>query len=401
MIDGRRGVAVQAVGLVNGLGARWGRELAFEAGQVWTAVGVWPLLAMLAAGADGPVRAELEQALGVPAEEAPAAARELLALVRRTPGCAAALGLWTARQVEVEPDWLGQLGPSMWGRLTGGTDADRAALDQWAKEQTGGLLQRMPVDLAEVLLVLASAVTVRTRWAKRFVPSRFRVLEGPWSWREFVKLEVSGPELFERISVSETSAGPVTEVRVVGDGEVDVHLVLGELDAAPGAVVAAGFELVSGESWRMPLEGLSDGESWPGLTLESVDSAVPGNTGTLRTAGFAVRAEHDLLAAAELFGLGRATAHEDWFRGISRSLPLKVSGARQAAVAEFSAEGFRGGAVTAVAMRRGGAMPAPKRFRVRRAAARFDRPFAFLAVHRASGLVLLAGWVAEPAATTA
>ncbi|MGW4379006.1 serpin family protein [Kitasatospora sp. NPDC004531] len=388
---------VRTVGLVNGLGARWGRELAFERGQVWTAVGVWPLLAMLAAGADGPVRAELERALETPAEQAPAAARELLDLLRRTRGCAAALGLWTAQHVEVEPAWVRQLGASLWGRLTGDPAQDRTVLDRWAAEQTGGLLRRMPVDPAAAELVLASAVTVRTRWAAPFRPGRFEVAEGPWAGREFEKLERSGPELFERIAVAETSAGRVTEVRVVGDGEVDVHLVLGGSGVAPGAVVAAGFELVSGGVRRLPVAGRADGEPWPGLELRTVEAASPQDVGELLTGGFLVRSEHDLLRSAELFGLRAAARDGDWFRGIGRSLPLKVSQARQVAMAEFSAEGFEAGAVTAVVMTRAAAMAPIRRFRVRQATARFDRPFAFLAVHRPSGLVLMAGWAAEPA----
>ncbi|MFF0298787.1 serpin family protein [Kitasatospora sp. NPDC004614] len=388
---------MRAVGVVNGLGARWGRELTFGSGQVWTAVGVWPLLAMLAAGAGEPVREELAEAMGVPAEQAPAAARELLAGVRRVPGCAAALGLWTAEHVEVEPDWVKQLGASLWGRLTGDPAKDRKVLDQWAAKQTGGLLKQLPVDPAEAELVLASAVTVRTSWVVPFKPGWFPVTEGPWAGREFEKLERTGPELFERISVAETSAGRVTEVRVAGDGEVDVHLVLGGSGAAPGAVVAAGFELVSGESRRLPLADRPDGEPWPGLELTTVESASPGNVGALLTAGFLVRSEHDLLRSADLFGLRTAAQDGDWFRGISRSTPLKVSQARQVAMAEFSAEGFEASAVTAMTMVRSAAMTPLRRFRVRHATARFNRPFAFLAVHRTSGLVLMAGWVTEPA----
>ncbi|MFB7947857.1 serpin family protein [Kitasatospora phosalacinea] len=382
---------------VNALGARWGRELDFAAGQVWTALGVWPLLAVLAAGADGQARAELSGALGVPAERAPSPARELLARLREVPGCTAALGLWTADEVVVEPGWLEQLDASLWGKLTGNEAKDRAALDGWARERTGGLVERMPVELSGVLLVLASALTVRTAWAKPFRPSRSRTDQGPWAWREFTRLTVSGPELYERIAVAETSAGPVTEVRVVGDGEVDVHLVLGAEAAEPGAVVAAGFELLSGAAWRMPMEGLSDGEAWPGLVLESVKSSAPRNSGVLETVAFRMEAEHDLLARAGVFGLEAAAGPGSHFPGISRSVPLRVAQARQVAVAEFSAKGFEAGAVTAVTMTRGMA-GGPFRFRSRRATARFDRPFAFLAVHRPTGLVLVAGWVAEPAA---
>ncbi|RKE18171.1 serpin family protein [Streptomyces sp. TLI_171] len=390
---------VPAVDLVNALGARWGRALAFGAGQVWTALGVWPLLAALGAGTHDPaVRAELAAALGVPVEQAPALARELLARVRQVPGCGAALGLWTADGLGAEAAWVEQLGPVRWGALTGDPIKDRAALDRWADEETGGLIPTMPLEsLDKVLLVLASALTVRTKWERRFVDHRAVGREGPWAGRELPLLTATGAALYERFAVAESSVGPVTEVRVAGAGEVDVHLVLGGPEAGPGAVVAAGFELVSGAARRVPMAGLADGAAgWPGLVVESVDSAAPHDTGELTTVGFRVAASHDLLGTAGLFGLRTASGPGEYFRGISRDTPLRVSAARQSATAEFSAEGFEGGAVTVVAMRRGGAAFRPPQFRVRRAAARFDRPFAFLAVHRASGLVLLAGWVAEP-----
>ncbi|RAJ31959.1 serine protease inhibitor [Kitasatospora sp. SolWspMP-SS2h] len=391
-------VVAGAVERVNALGACWGRELepGSGAGQVWTALGVWPLLAVLAPGADGPARAELERALGVPAGQAPAAARELLARVAEVPGCAAALGLWTAPGVEVEPEWAAGPGAGLWRRLTGDPAADRAALDAWAADRTGGLVRRMPVEPADAPLVLASALTVRTGWAEPFREDRGRAAEGPWAGRPFRRLSVSSPGLYGRIAVAESAAaGRVTEVRVAGGGEVDVHLVLGAPRAVPGAVVSAGFELVAGAVGRTPVAGLADGEPWPGLALESVRASVPGDVGALETVAFEVRAEQDLLAHAGLFGLRTAAGDGSHFPGISRSVPLRVGQARQAAVAEFGAEGFEAGAVTAVAMTRSG-IGAPPGLRVRRATARYDRPFAFLAVHRPSGLVLVAGWVAEP-----
>ncbi|MEV7216351.1 serpin family protein [Kitasatospora cineracea] len=389
------GAGAGVVERVNALGACWGRELGFEGGQVWTALGVWPLLAMLAAGAGGPAQAELERALGVPVEQAPSAARELLAQVRAVPGCAAALGLWTAREIEVEPDWVAQLGPSLWRQLTGDPAKDRAELDGWARERTGGLIHRMPVETTGAQLVLASALAVRTSWAEPFQERRGPAADGPWAWQPLRRLSVTSPALFERIAVAEGSAGPVTEVRVAGAGEVDVHLVLGEPEAAPGAVVAAGFELVSGATWRMPMAGLPDGEPWPGLVLETVAAPTPRDRGSLETVAFAVGAEHDLLAHAGLFGLRTAAGAGSHFRGISRSTPLRVGQAKQAATAEFTAKGFEASAVTAVELSRGG-VGLPGLFRARHATARFDRPFAFLAVHRPTGLVLVAGWVAEP-----
>ena len=51
------------IGAVNGLTARW----AADGGTVFSAAGVWPLLAFLADGAAGRAQAEPAEALGVPA----------------------------------------------------------------------------------------------------------------------------------------------------------------------------------------------------------------------------------------------------------------------------------------------------------------------------------------------
>ena len=50
-----------------------------------------------------------------------------------------------------------------------GALTDQAALDRWADEQTGGLIDKFPLRLTdETLLVLASALTTRVRWRTPF-----------------------------------------------------------------------------------------------------------------------------------------------------------------------------------------------------------------------------------------
>ncbi|MFJ8635943.1 hypothetical protein [Streptomyces sp. NPDC093568] len=74
---------------VNALTTRWAEAwgAAGAGGTVFSAAGVWPLLAFLADGADGTARAELADAVGLPAEEAAGAARELLGAMAAM-GCA-------------------------------------------------------------------------------------------------------------------------------------------------------------------------------------------------------------------------------------------------------------------------------------------------------------------------
>jgi serine protease inhibitor len=125
--------------------------------------------------------------------------------------------------------------------------------------------------------------------------------------------------------------------------------------------------------------------SWDGAPVLRVES-VP----------FTVDGDHDLLDHASLFGLRSArNASHGHFPGISSAAPLAISAAKQSATATFGALGFRAAAVTAMAAAPGGVPPTPPH-RAKVVHARFDRPFGFLAVHRASGLALMAGWVAEP-----
>ena len=69
--------------------------------------------------------------------------------------------------------------------------------------------------------------------------------------------------------------------------------------------------------------------------------------------------------------------------------PLIVDAAVQETVVEIDERGVKAAAVTAVSMTRGMPGPAP-------VVAHFDRPFGFAVVDPESGLVLFAGWLADP-----
>jgi serine protease inhibitor len=73
--------------------------------------------------------------------------------------------------------------------------------------------------------------------------------------------------------------------------------------------------------------------------------------------------------------------------------PLAVGAACQELTASFTAQGFVAAAVTRFEMRVGSAMQEEWRDDL---GIVFDRPFAFTARHRPTGLVLVAGWVTEP-----
>ncbi|QZZ29989.1 serpin family protein [Streptomyces sp. ST1015] len=379
-----------AVQAVNALTSRWAGAVDVSHGTAFSAAGVWPLLAFLADGADGAARAELSAAVGVPASRSASLARELLAGLADVAGLDGAVGVWARRTLELRESWGEGLTR---GVLTGDLDADRAALDAWARERTGGRIPSMPVALDRgTEFVLASALALRTRWVERFQET---FLDSPhWTDRAYLGLRrVTGSP--DELVVACTPFGYVTEVRVLGTESLDVHLLLGEPELSASRVLRAGVGLLAGEHAVVPGSRLPLGDAGPGVRVRETPSAEekPVELRVL-TAPFALAARHDLLDRAELFGLkaarDRSRGH---FPGVS-DRPLAVSSAEQSAVARFGAEGFEAAAVTLVAAAAGGV---PEfRWTTRTVEARFDRPFGFLAVHRGTGLVLMAGWVAEP-----
>ncbi|WP_328302687.1 proteinase inhibitor I4 serpin [Streptomyces sp. NBC_00435] len=381
---------------VNSLTSRWaGHAAAGGAGTAFTAAGVWPLLALLADGATGPARTELEQALGTPAGDAAGAARELLTALDGVRGLRAATGLWARRDLPLQERWSELLPAGTRGSLTGDGDTDRKALDTWAADRTGGLIERMPADVGpDTRFVLASALALGLRWIRPFTPRAAWIGEGPWAGGAVLGL-FRTTSLLDRVRVARAPTGPVTLLEVVGDGGVDVHLVLGEPQAPPGQTLRTGIAAVTRAIASTGASTLPEGDPGPGLHIGQVPSTDRRHLLRISTVAFEVRGEHDLMAHPEPFGLASASDQgRGHFPGISAE-PLAIGSARQTAMARFHAEGFEAAAVTAAAIASAG--PGPRlRYRVRRAEVAFHRPFGFLAVHRASRLVLAGGWVADP-----
>ncbi|MFD8805143.1 serpin family protein [Streptomyces sp. NPDC059597] len=379
---------------VNGLTARWAWETPAD-GTVFSAAGAWPLLAFLADGAGGPARAELSEALGVPAEHAASAARGLLAALDSVSGLDAALGLWAHQSLRFHEEWRGGLPVGSHGVFGDDLITAQERLDAWAVERTGGLVERMPVTLTrDARLVLASALALRTTWRQPFGETVLFPESGPWRERRLRGLHRRSVRP-DRVGVAGAPEGFVTTLTVPGDNGVDVHLVLGEERMTPGQVLAAGIGVVERAVAVTAGGALPFGHVGPGLHVESQPAVEPEPIALdVRTVAFEVRTDHNLLEQPGLFGLASATTVPgSHFPGISAA-PLAIGAARQSAVAQFGALGFRAGAVTAVMATPGG-LP-DHRYETTVVRATFDRPFAFLAVHRESRLILTAGWVTEP-----
>ncbi|WP_132835389.1 serpin family protein [Streptomyces sp. BK205] len=390
---------------VNGLAVRWaetresrtagGAASPADEGTVFSPVGVWPLLALLADGAHGAARAELAEAVGLPAEECATAARELLRGLATVRGLESALGLWTAPTVEVREPWAAGLPADAHGRLSGDPAVDQLELDTWAAKRTNGLIERMPIEVREdTQLVLASALALQTTWLRPFQEVPWAPTTGPWADRVLRGLSRTS-ELLDRVGVAETPDGHVTELRALGDTAVDVHLLLGEEHMTAGQVLRAGVGLLADRRRVVSGFRLPYGEPGPGLRVHRSPSTRPlPPLLTAETVAFDLQAQHDLLGLHQLFGLTTARdTREGHFPGISAA-PLAIGSAQQSTMAKFAAEGFRSAAVTALGAV--GSAPPKPRWITTEVRAVFDRPFAFLAVHRHSRLVLTAGWVTDP-----
>lgn len=360
---------------------------------VLSGAGVWPLLAVLAASADEPGRSELASAVGMPADDAMAAARLVLDTMVAADGVDAALGIWAQRAAQVREDWRARLPPSAYGELTGDAAVDQPRLDNWAREHTHGLIERMPVTSGpDLMMTLATALALRTTWERKFSDAPLRPVSGPWGGRELAGLRRTTADLDEVVVADETPVGTLTVTRVSGDNGLDVHLVLSAADRAPNDVLPAAIEVIEGRRGaRAGSELLDSGASRLGPGLTAVSATRRGLA--LETVRFTVRAEHDLLDHAEVFGLREVTRSDRGHFSEVSDVALRVDQARQSAVAIFSAVGFEAAAVTSI----GVSVVSMPRLNARGLAVSYDRPFGFVATHRATGLVLFAGWVDQPA----
>ncbi|HEV2640311.1 MAG TPA: serpin family protein [Actinocrinis sp.] len=391
-------------GASNRLTAEWAGRIRDGRSTVFSGAGVWPLLGLLALGADGDCRDQLAAAYGLDPALGGSAARTFVDLFDRAPALQAAVGLWYKDDLPIRQPWLDELPPATRGRLTQDPRADQHRLDAWARDHTRGLVDRMPVSLRpDTELILASAIMVSTEWRTEFGKRVRHVQAGPWAGRAI-------PALTRRILPSELrvvdggpGVGQVTAVVVEGENDIDVVLFLGGPQVAAAKVLRAGtgaFCVPRDHAW--PGEratgllggGTADRPLPPGVSLTTVPADSPEPTALLSTTPFKIHAAHDLLATPDVFGLtaaaDRATAD---FPGVS-TRPLVLESARQNAMAEFTKTGFRAAAVTDTGLIALSAMTRPRNESVR-IDITYDRPFGFAALHRASGLVVAAGWVAE------
>ncbi|MFI5915038.1 hypothetical protein [Dactylosporangium sp. NPDC051541] len=346
----------------NTLTATWAGR---SPGAVFSAAAIYPLLALLASVASGRVARELAAVAPGP-----------LALPVRS-----ALGLWTREGLPLALDWAARADP----RLTGDPLIDRPLLDAWAAAQTGAPVPPLPfADVQADGVVLAAALAVTADWAVPFTDGVLRPAAGPWAGRRLASLHRRDPDL-TALRAAKTASAVVTLLTVRGTRDIDVVLCTAGGAAPPPDVLATAVE--SFGTATVARKG-------PGVSSALVDAADPAPELVVKVPRFAAAAAHDLLRTAEVFGL-RAASEPALFPGISDE-PLRVATAAVSVAAAFTGPGFRAAPVTRAPIVPMTLDPAPATARALRVTVRFDEPFGYLAVHRPTGLVLLAGWIDDP-----
>jgi len=397
------GLRRERVRAANELSRRWAAALGDGVdgkGTAYSGVGVWPLLGLLCAGADRQGQAELGAAFGLDVAEVADAVRTVVDLFDRGNGLSLAMGLWRSTKLNIHEDWLGLLPPATRGVLSGDARQDQRALDAWVERHTAGRLTKMPCKLSpDVLLLLASALTVETRWQQTLKRSRARGV-GAWAGTSVALLSRSTPPTDAWLA--RTPRGPVTVSVLEGTDDIDVYLLLGEQGRAASSVLADGVAAL--ETIRETAVPCSDWEGAgdrvgdvvvPGATISTTRNSTGDPEARLECVAFSLSAQHDLLALADVFGLKHVSVFGQRFPGISDT-PTYVGQARQDVVAEFTENGFKAAAVTAHTMVHAAMVRKPPQRPVRLTTISYTRPHGFAAVHRSSGLVLVAGWVTKP-----
>ncbi|WP_089158139.1 serpin family protein [Micromonospora sp. NBS 11-29] len=373
--------------------------------HVASPLGAWLLLALTGPAATGQARAALAEALGVDPDDAAAAARALLAAPH--PMVATATALWERTPFDELTGWRAGL-PE---QAEHGPLPDQATLDAWARERTGGLVERFPVDVTpETLLILANALATRVSWADPFEVAPAAELGAGSAWAGRLRQVLRTPPVGHRCWVSATDrAGDVAvhaaPARTGDDGAGMLVVSVAAASEVPaGEVLAAARELAvtaaampdAPAPGRRSLFDLPLGETplWT-LREEPTRTFAPDGREERATAVlpcWAAESRHDLTAPG--FGFDAAARALGGLLGLAEP-PFEAT---QSAVARFGRYGFEAAAVTAFGMVAG----LPPEGVARVADLRFAHPYAVVAVtidEAASpwhALPVYSAWVTEP-----
>jgi hypothetical protein len=367
--------------------------------HVASPLGAWLVLALAARGAaDSQSRARLAEVLGLPADDAAAAAQRLLA----NPHGAVRLAAAAWHSVDTPPlrTWLDDIA----GEVEVGAIPSSSQADEWAHANTDGLIDRFPLEIDdETLLVLASAVACAISWQTPFLETDAAALTLPRaSGFDEVRSVLRTPSEGAQVAIVDSDVG-LLAAHAVPSNELDMLVVSVIADpAAPApSVLVHAHDIAIAYAERAPIPGarslfdlpLGAAHSWmiteqtttAWSDQERFDSVLP---------AWSAESTHELTG---LDGFADAAA------GLAALLPPDPRGhafaARQAALARYTRTGFEAAAVTAMGLR--SAAMQLKQARLRTARVEFMHPYAVVAVSVAepsspwAALPLFSAWIAQ------
>ncbi|MGN6333860.1 MAG: hypothetical protein ACTHOD_19775 [Motilibacteraceae bacterium] len=357
-----------------------------ERHHVASPLAAWLVLALAAPVATGETRAALEEVLGADADEASAAAADLLA--RPHPAVVSAAACWWA--VEGGPRlraWRDALPP----QLATGPIPSRADVDAWVREHSLGLIETFPVDPSDGLLLLASVLATKVTWLEPFDVAPASRLGGQWAAEQVLTIEARHAH---RAGLHRTArAGDVAVHTALADG-LSVTAVVAAEGVPAVDVLAVAHEVALGRSTALRLADLplGAGHAWT-LTEEPTEHADGAERYATLLPAWHATARHELLPR----GLGFDLAAAALWDALGSGGP---AAAVQQTVASYDRYGFEAAAATGLALRV--SAPMPRRGTLRRAELRFARPFAVVAVAQRDtmpspwdGLPVFSAWVTE------
>ena len=390
--------------------ARYARRFHAIAGSrhhVASPLGAWLLLALCAPASDGQTREFLNETLGCDVRDAAELAAGLLSCPH--PLVAAAASVWhrDGALSEAQVRWMAGLPADVQtGPLT-----TQAALDDWARRHTFGLIERFPIALdPSIYLVIATALATRVSWERPFdlAPASALGPSSPWVTELSRVLQTPRGAGHEQFVAATQAAGDVAVHAAWARDGLLVASVAADPSVPAGDVLAAAYDLAPalatrGQVARRSLFDLPLGEG-PLWSVSETTAPIKSAAGreewcTAVLPAWTAESEYDLSNPE----LGFAAAAQ----ALAPGDPWE---ARQAAMARYTRVGFEAAAVTALAAAL--AMQVPRSGLVRTAELRFGHPFAVVAVTADrprhgrpagqdpspwSGLPVFSAWVAQPA----
>jgi hypothetical protein len=233
--------------------------------QVTSPLGAWLVLALVAPAATGTARAELEEALGLPAEVAATEAGRLLADPHPAVAAAAAVWIRDRYRTPALDAWEAEFATA----VERGEIPTQEAADAWAAAHTKNLIERFPIDLDEdTLFVLASALATDVSWQQPFDLAPGTELDWP------VHQVLRSPDPHQGYLTLDPDAGEVAVHRAESVEGLQVLSVIAAPGVAPTTVLAAAHRIALAPRpdrrslFDLPL---GEGHAWT-LTEETIET---------------------------------------------------------------------------------------------------------------------------------